>query len=207
VARVPLRRPVVVALALIALGAVPAAWAAVQNAGGMLYACASRDGGALRLLDAPRLPCADGEERVAWNRTGPVGPAGPAGPSGTAGRLYATSGGSLTMRQGLEREVAGLSVPAGRYLLTGKGQAVSRASRAEVVSCTISDSAGRILDASSASPAQPAPGAPRWSHAALVFQGAVELPEPRTLRVACTGADGTSVSARLAAQEVASITS
>jgi hypothetical protein len=72
--------PVVVALLLAGAAATPASAA-------VIHACAHKNTGALRVVNAPTA-CNTSEVALSWNTEGPAGPAGatgPAGPKGPAG--------------------------------------------------------------------------------------------------------------------------
>ena len=70
------------------------AFAAIPH-NGVITACYSRSGGAMRIIDAQTTGCAANKEtRIDWNvegqagppgATGPIGPTGPVGPVGTQG--------------------------------------------------------------------------------------------------------------------------
>jgi hypothetical protein len=48
------------------------------------YACVNNNSGTIHLVGAGA-PCANGEQFISWNQTGPQGPIGPAGPVGPVG--------------------------------------------------------------------------------------------------------------------------
>jgi hypothetical protein len=101
--------------------------------------------------------------------------------------------------------VARMQLPAGRYMLTGKGQALNQQEAADVVSCNVYDAAGNHLDASTVSSPQPASTVVTWSYATLNFHSPIELSEAREVRVQCIGGDGIGVSVRLSALTVGGI--
>jgi hypothetical protein len=67
------------------------AFASIPGPNGVISACYSKSGGALRVIDAAVTQCKQGETSLTWNQTGaqgsqgPQGPAGPAGPQGPQG--------------------------------------------------------------------------------------------------------------------------
>src|SRR5919205_1210267 len=60
------------------------AYATIPN-NGVINACYSRSGGALRVIDATTGTCSSKETSLAWNVQGPPGPQGPQGPQGAQG--------------------------------------------------------------------------------------------------------------------------
>ncbi len=59
--------------------------ATIPASDGVITACYSRSGGALRVIDASVTNCKPSETRLTWNQEGPQGPPGPQGPAGPAG--------------------------------------------------------------------------------------------------------------------------
>jgi hypothetical protein len=86
----------VVVFAALAAIAGSVALATIPSSSGVISACYSRSGGALRVIDSTVTNCKSGETSLDWNRQGlqgapgPVGPAGPAGPAGAKGDTGAT---------------------------------------------------------------------------------------------------------------------
>ncbi len=78
------RGAVVAAVATVAAVAVGIAWAAIPS-GGVITACFTKNGGALRVIDAQTSNCTNKEQRLDWGVAGPSGPAGATGPSGASG--------------------------------------------------------------------------------------------------------------------------
>jgi hypothetical protein len=72
--------------ALLALAIAGAAYAGAGGSSATIQACASKHGGALRILGAHG-HCRPSERAVRWNKTGPTGPAGPQGVTGPAGTV------------------------------------------------------------------------------------------------------------------------
>ena len=64
------------------------------TSGGKLQACVG-SGGTIKLLKSGQ-KCHPGQQKVAWNQTGPQGPAGPSGPTGPSG-LAGQTGSSPTI--------------------------------------------------------------------------------------------------------------
>ncbi len=80
-----------VGVAMVAMGGV--AYATIPT-DGVISACYTKSGGALRVIDSTTGSCSSKETSLAWNvagargpqgATGPAGPAGPAGATGAAG--------------------------------------------------------------------------------------------------------------------------
>jgi hypothetical protein len=64
-----------------AIAAVAIALAAIPDASGVIHACYTNKGGALRAVNSAA-DCKNSETALPWNQTGVIGPAGPAGVSG-----------------------------------------------------------------------------------------------------------------------------
>jgi len=73
-----------VALALVAIGGVALAEAAIPGPDGVINACRHVEGGRLRVVPSGTA-CRAYERPLKWNARGPVGPAGPTGPAGPVG--------------------------------------------------------------------------------------------------------------------------
>ncbi len=84
-----------------------------------------------------------------------------------------------------------LDLPAGTFLLTGKGQALNQQETSDVVSCNVYSSLGQHLDSSTATVPR-ASLIETGSYGTLAFNRAVELPTPSTIRVECIDGDGTA---------------
>ena len=65
------------------------AYATIPGSDGMIHACYSRSGGALRVVDASVTGCKSGETSLDWNVRGAAGPQGAVGRRGAnrAGRF------------------------------------------------------------------------------------------------------------------------
>ena len=96
------------------------------------------------------------EKPITWNQRGEPGPQGPKGESGTQGAkgdpgaataIYTTSGHEF-LDGANYKTVITLDLPAGKFLLTGKGQALNQQETSDVVSCNVYSSAGSHLDSS-----------------------------------------------------------
>jgi len=61
------------------------AYATIPGSDGVIHACYSRSGGALRVVDASVTGCKSGETSLDWNVRGPAGPQGAAGAGGPTG--------------------------------------------------------------------------------------------------------------------------
>jgi hypothetical protein len=72
-----------VAGATVAVG-VGVAWSQIPDASGVIHACYTRSGGALRVIDSGQ-NCSSKETSLTWNQAGQVGPKGDTGPAGPAG--------------------------------------------------------------------------------------------------------------------------
>ena len=88
------RRGTAIAVAVSAMGVAgfgAVAFAAIPGEDGVIYACYTRSGGSVRVIDSSVTNCKSNETAISWNKEGPAGPvgadgaAGPAGPQGPAG--------------------------------------------------------------------------------------------------------------------------
>lgn len=61
------------------------AYASIPDSSGTIYACYTKSGGALRVIDASVTNCKQGEQLLSWNVQGVPGPQGPQGPQGPPG--------------------------------------------------------------------------------------------------------------------------
>jgi hypothetical protein len=66
--------------------------ATIPDGAGVIHACYSRSGGALRVLDDSVTSCKAAETSLAWGVAGPVGPPGPAGDDSTRTVFGAVNG-------------------------------------------------------------------------------------------------------------------
>src|SRR5438105_15731570 len=84
--RFPRRRVLLLGLVPLALAAASLAAQSTghRRANGVIYACASKHGGRLRVVDNVSA-CRRGEQPLAWNVQGPAGAPGPTGAAGPAG--------------------------------------------------------------------------------------------------------------------------
>ena len=132
-------RTVVIGALCVCLGAAATGWAAVPGSDGEIHGCYTKKSGALRVIDLDNgQKCSSTEAALGWNQkgvpgpqgvAGPVGPAGPEGPQGPQGPkgdpggasdLHVSSGHEF-LNGGNYTVVTTLDLPAGRYLLFGKG--------------------------------------------------------------------------------------
>jgi hypothetical protein len=120
----------------------------------------------------------------AKGRRGPTGPQGPKGEPADASAVYASSGHEF-LNGANYTVVARLELPAGRYLLIGKGQALNQQQTPDLVSCNVYDSAGHNLDSSTVT-------VPTASYGTLAFQRPVDLLQPQSIRLECIDGNGTA---------------
>jgi hypothetical protein len=121
----------------VALGGV--AYATIPDSGGVIHGCYLRKVGTLRVIDpSAGQRCSAWEAPIQWNQTGPhglpgapgtngaTGPAGPAGPAGaqgapgTADAVYNGVGNQFLPFPAARVSVASVTVPRGKYLVTGE---------------------------------------------------------------------------------------
>ena len=79
-----MRSKILVVLAIAAVAVASAALAAIPDGNGVIHACRTVEGGALRVV-AKASACRSRERALAWNQRGAAGPAGPAGAQGSTG--------------------------------------------------------------------------------------------------------------------------
>jgi hypothetical protein len=206
------RTAAIVVVVTAAVACATTAWAVIPGADGVIRGCYANKTGALRVIDAAKQKCtATSETPLAWNQRGlqglkgdpgaagakgdpgpagakgdpgPAGPEGPKGDPGSAGTVN-TAFGHEFLNGGNYTVVTHLDLPAGRYLLTGKGQALNQQAADEEVSCNVYDSSGRHVDSSTVSVRS-------TDYATLAFQAPLDLPESRTVRVECIDGNGTA---------------
>src|SRR6476620_12226392 len=63
------------------------AFASIPGGDGVIHACYSRSGGALRVIDGSVTQCKSGETSLDFNQSGPQGPQGLQGPTGPQGMI------------------------------------------------------------------------------------------------------------------------
>jgi hypothetical protein len=217
---------------VVGLGVGTTAWAAIPDPGGQIRGCYAKGNGALRVIDTESgQKCQLAlETPLAWNQQGPRGETGAAGPQGPAGArgpqgevgpkgdpgpqgpqgepgglsaMHAASGHAF-LNGANYTVVTTLALPAGRFLLTGKGQALNQQASSEEVSCNVYDSSGNHLDASTTTVPR-ASLIEASSYGTLAFQRPVHLSQPKSIRVECISGDGIGVSVHLAAISAGSI--
>jgi len=90
--------------ALVAGGVI---FAAIPDANGLVHACYSTNGAkakggtSLSIIDSASATCANGQQEVDWNQTGPQGATGPQGPKGDTGAQGSKGDTGDTGQQGL----------------------------------------------------------------------------------------------------------
>jgi len=76
--------------AIVAVVAASAAFGAIPGAGGVIHGCYLKNGGTIRVIDAPASTCKATETALDWNQQGQPGAPGPQGPKGDTGDAGAT---------------------------------------------------------------------------------------------------------------------
>jgi hypothetical protein len=204
------RRRTAIGAAILSLGIATTAWAGIPGSNGVISGCYTASSGSLRVIDVESLQrCNSAKEKaIEWNQRGEPGPQGPQGEPGPQGpqgepgpqgpkgdpgaasAVYTTAGHEF-LDGANYKTVVTLDLPSGKFLLTGKGQALNQQETSDVVSCNVYSSVGQHLDSSTTT-------VPRASlietdsYGTLAFHRAVELPAPSTIRVECIDGGGTT---------------
>ena len=79
------KKLVAVVVVIVAVVAGSAAFAAIPDAGGVIHACYTKSGGAMRVIDATVINCKSTETSLDWNQHGQPGVPGPQGLPGAQG--------------------------------------------------------------------------------------------------------------------------
>jgi hypothetical protein len=92
------------------------AYATIPDGGGVIHACYSKSGGAVRVVDDSVTNCKASETSLTWNVAGPAGPPGPAGADSTRTVFGAVNGNGTSQFATDDFSVERLG--AGHYKLT-----------------------------------------------------------------------------------------
>jgi hypothetical protein len=113
-------RKLIIGLAIGAvLAGTTAAVASIPDSSGVIHACRSTKGGALRAIDSDAgQTCSKDEAALNWNQTGPQGPAGPQGPPGISGLEIVVASGTVTNPEATTF-FAEAACPTGKHALGG----------------------------------------------------------------------------------------
>jgi hypothetical protein len=192
------------AVALIA-GAVPAIAAATTSTV-TYFACVTNSTGAIRIV-GKATGCGTGQHKISWNNSGPKGAPGQRGPAGVVTGFVDTSDAAQQVG-GIASTVATLPLPAGKYLITAKADAIlgTTDSSADAVFCNLIDSNGNFLDSTSASLN---PGQNFTATDGLTLLGATQLTAEGNVQLQCgddTGNDGSVDAVVITAVPVTKIT-
>ncbi len=218
------------AVLLVALGGV--AWAAIPGPAGIIHGCYSKHGGRLRVIDtAHGGRCGHGEVALAWSETGPAGsarrrraanaappaamvrpdrrvPTGPTGAQGPSNAFTASETSSFALT-GASRDVLSLSLPAGRYAVSGSVSIANEdgaGGKAEMATCTLASAPVASAQATATAAVPFVEG--QTASETVPLDGAWSLSQPETLELSCTQVSAGSTAASLAridAVQVASI--
>jgi len=113
----PRRRLWLAACAAGAVGLVAGAVPAIALSGTapvVFHACVTNKMGAIRIVSAST-HCATGQHKIFWNQTGPRGPKGPPGPVAAFEKQVVVN---VLLNSSSETTVAGLSLPAGKFVIS-----------------------------------------------------------------------------------------
>ena len=88
------------ATCLLMLGTLGAAEASIPASGGVISACFAKSDGSVRIIDAAKASCKNGETLINWNQAGQMGPQGPQGIQGLKGDKGATGATGATGARG-----------------------------------------------------------------------------------------------------------
>ena len=85
--REPRYRPFIYSVFVVSVClSMPAAFASIPDAAGIIHGCYNTTNGTQRIIDTAVESCRLGEKAIQWNQTGPQGPQGPQGLQGPPGR-------------------------------------------------------------------------------------------------------------------------
>lgn len=125
----------------------------------------------------------------------------PAAPPAKVGTAYTKAGG-VTTTNGVYTQVVEISLPAGKYIVTGRGTINNQQALTDTVSCNVyAGTIGQHVDANTAT-------VPSGEFGALAFNGVATLAAAGTLWVECiaiTQATGPFATARLTATTAADV--
>jgi len=205
------RKLKVMALAVVLVAATgTVAGAAVPGPKGVIYACRHKNSGAVRVIDTQAgQRCRPSEKSLTWNQRGPQGPIGPRGPQGPAGGLATvyTSAGVANVSGAQYTVVTSLTLPAGRFLITGKGLATNQTAQSVLLACNMYGGTTR-LDTSDATLPQSQSIGNVTSTATIPFLATFSQSAAGVVRVECIGAGSApfpTISIKLTAQTVGTI--
>jgi hypothetical protein len=121
-----------------------AAFAAIPDSNGTIHACYQKANGNLRVVESTN-ECRKNETAIAWNQAGAqgsIGATGPAGPTGAAGATGATGVSAVYEDHVVEPQsimggvdVASITIPPGRYLVSAKTSAEDASGIRNFVQC------------------------------------------------------------------------
>jgi len=195
-------------IAILAVAAGSAAFAAIPDAGGVVHACYDKQTGLLRATDtATNLPkgCTAKEAALTWNQQGPQGIAGPQGPKGDPGStdvIILSKPNSQGLTAGQSTPVGHIGPLQGKYLVSAKlDYWNSFADNYSSVSCTLYGG-GIAIDHSVALSGSGAPLLGTWAD--LTLTGVIDNGGYASL--ICTGNDGYVSDLVVTATKVTNIT-
>lgn len=180
----------------VAAAAGGAAYAMIPSTSGLVSGCYSNRNGALRVIDAEAgAACVKGETAISWSQNAPA--------------AYSAVNVAFPTPATSPLDVVSLSLPAGKYLLVGKGQVHNQQTAATVVACNLDGPAGNLDSSTVTVPAPAFFGPGIDSYATLAFSATATLTAAGAVTVSCssTGPETASVQvvARLGASSVGSI--
>ncbi len=128
----------VAGLALVA-SAIPAIASATASST-VFHACVTNKTGVIKIVSGSS-PCASGQHMISWNNIGPRGATGKRGPAGVSTGYFASDDNSVALDDIAPTRVAGLSLPAGNYLVTVTVTAgiVAAGTVSDIVTCNLTD--------------------------------------------------------------------
>jgi hypothetical protein len=199
------------AIAVGALAAAGAAYAAIPSSGGAIHACykaGPNPPGALRVIDLEaNASCANSEKPLSWSQQGPQGakgdqgdpgPAGPQGEPGPAGdEVFFVAGGPN----------ATMTLPAGSYVLEAdvSGTSTHIGVGGSTVVCTLPRSGGIIEHRIGLVPQEPSEGSDSNARGAFSFHSAITT-TGGTVELKCSApSSDAEIRANLLATRVASL--
>ena len=191
------------ATAALVAAAIPAIAAATTSTV-TFYACVTNSTGAIKIVGKNTV-CGTGKHKISWNNIGPRGPQGPAG----VVNGYIDNSGTAFLSNTSLTAVGTLPLPAGKFLITAKVDAVLGSSNNgdDVVSCDLGDTNGNTLDTTGVTLI---PALDNSAGYGMTLLGATSLTASGHVQVVCangTGSGGAAaISVVITAVPVAKIT-
>lgn len=198
------------ATAVLATGT--AAIASIGGPDGIISGCPQTNSGSIRVIDNQAgQACRKPETAVNRNQRGPVSPRGPRDPGGLVdlGSVYTSSGqGAVNLSN--YTVIARLDLPAGNFLIMGKGLALNQTGQSALVACNVYRGT-TLLDTADATLPQAQLIGNVSSYATIPFLATLNQATAGRVRVECIEGQGPAsapfprISVKLAGQRVGTL--